>query len=120
VQATTADESTLTRILVDELETFEADLSHMFKVGCVRAVYVNVQIYLHYVLKWGEMQAHKTLMRSSGEWTQSVMKRFENEWKFAKRIAISVLSGESYAAKCFWCVLLGQCHQIMAAVIWAI
>ena len=61
-----------------------------------------MQIYLNYVLRWGEIQARKTLLRSNAEWTQTVMKRFETEWKFAKRIAISVISGESYAAKCFW------------------
>jgi hypothetical protein len=59
-----------------------------------------LQLYLKYVQTWGTSQTRET--HQSSEWTQAIMKRLEGEWKFAKRIAISVLSGESCAAKCFW------------------
>lgn len=62
------------------------------------------------MLKWGESQARQT--GHTGEWAQSVVKRLENEWKFAKRIAISVLSGEQDAAKCFWLVDYTFLHDV--------
>uniref|UniRef100_A0A915K8X1 Mitogen-activated protein kinase kinase kinase N-terminal domain-containing protein n=1 Tax=Romanomermis culicivorax TaxID=13658 RepID=A0A915K8X1_ROMCU len=88
VQACTEDQTLLDKLLVDDLEDFEANFYNMF------------DIYLEYVRLWADHQT--SLHPVTTDWSQSLITHLENEWKFAKKVACNMLSGESDAAMKFW------------------
>ncbi len=58
------------------------------------------QTYLIYVRSWFEVHSNADV--KTREWGQALLEKAEYEWKFAKRIAINIISGESDAACQFW------------------